>query len=166
MSRSTCVISRVKSPLVPKRTNPHSRSKVTQDPHVINLSSHAYFKITVGICPLVLQHCIAGAHESLRRLSVRSLKSCASSPLDGESGSLTDPIHNTSHEANLCFDVNCEHTPLSCPSRKNSFNLENDLTNTVAASEEHSAASTVPALLNSDSLCPRRKENEIWTVRE
>ena len=63
----------------------------------------------------------------------------------------------TGSEPKSLIEVSSEHTPINFPSRKDSFILENDLTNTVAASEDfdrlpqrfvasssqHSAASTV-----------------------
>ena len=83
----------------------------------------------------------------------------------------TDPLWAARHpaagfEGNFSIDVSSEHTPINFPFRKDSFNLENDLTNTVAASDDfdhlpqrfvasnsqHSAASTVPTLLNSGSV--------------
>ena len=42
----------------------------------------------------------------------------------------------TGYVPNFCVDVSSEHTPINFPSRKDSFNLENELTNTVAASED------------------------------
>ena len=42
----------------------------------------------------------------------------------------------TGYEPKTCTDVSSEHTPINCPSRRNSFNTDNnDLTTTVTASE-------------------------------
>ena len=85
---------------------------------------------------------------------------CATSLLDGQSGHLADSTPTTAYEPNFCIDVSSEHTPINFTSRRNSFNFENDLTNTVGASEDsdhlpqrsaasssqHSVASTVLAL--------------------
>ena len=49
----------------------------------------------------------------------------ATSPWGGHSDPLADPTPNTGYEPNLCIDVSSEHTPIKCPFRKNSFNLEN-----------------------------------------
>ena len=90
-------------------------------------------------------------------------------PFDLERQHPTTPL--TGCEPNFCIDVSSEHTPIHSPSRKNRFNLESDLTNTVAASEDldhlpqrlaasgsqHSVASTVPTLLNLGSLSSDRK---------
>ena len=67
----------------------------------------------------------------------------------------------------FCIGVSSEHTPVNLPSRKSSFNLENDVT--IAASEDfdlpqhsgasgsrHSVAGTVPTLLNSGSISTRK----------
>ena len=61
---------------------------------------------------------------------------CATSLLDGQSGHLADSTPTTVYEPNFCIDVSSEHTPINFTSRRNSFNFENDLTNTVAASED------------------------------
>ena len=50
-------------------------------------------------------------------------------------GRPVEPIAFTGYEPNSCIDFSSEHTPINCPSRRNSFNTENDLTATVAASE-------------------------------
>ena len=82
------------------------------------------------------------------------------------SGPLATRHPATGNVPNFCIDVSSEHTPINFPPRKDSFNLENELTNTVAASEDfghllkrfvacssqHSAASTVPTLLNLGSV--------------
>ena len=60
---------------------------------------------------------------------------CATSLEREQSGHLADPLPHTSYEPKSCIDVRSEHTPINYPSRRNSFNIENDLTTTVAASE-------------------------------
>ena len=91
--------------------------------------------------------------------------------LGGQSGSMADTTQNKGYEKQFWVDVSSEHTPIHFPSRSNSFNREDDLTNTTAASEDfdhfvrpgaargskHSAASTVTALLNFGSLFGTRK---------
>ena len=59
---------------------------------------------------------------------------CATPLLDGQSGPLANTTPTTGYEPNFCIDVSSEHTPINFPSRKDSFNLESDLTKTVAAS--------------------------------
>ena len=61
---------------------------------------------------------------------------CATSPEGRQSGHLAEPLPHTGYEPKTCIDVSSEHTPINYPSRRNSFNIENnDLTTTVAASE-------------------------------
>ena len=51
-------------------------------------------------------------------------------------GHLADCTPLTGYEPKICIDVSSEHTPINYPSRRNSFNIENnDLTTTVTASE-------------------------------
>ena len=83
-------------------------------------------------------------------------------PPEGLSDHLADSTPLTGYDAKFCVEVNREHTPINVTTRKDSFNHENDLTTTVAASEgsDHHAqriaasgsqqmvASTVPTLLN------------------
>ena len=70
----------------------------------------------------------------------------------------------------ICVDVSSEHTPIHVPFRDNIFNQEDNLTNTIAASEDfdhfpqtadsrihHSAATTVTALLNLGPLSGTKK---------
>ena len=64
------------------------------------------------------------------------LNTCATPRWDGQSGSLADTIPNPGYEPNFCIDVSSEHTPINYPYRKNRLNLENDLTTTVAATED------------------------------
>ena len=88
---------------------------------------------------------------------------------------LADPTPNTGYEPKFCIDVSSQHTPINLPSRKSSFNLENDAT--VAASEDfdlshhsgasssrHSVASTVQTLLNLGSSSTRRLAADHATV--
>ena len=67
---------------------------------------------------------------------IRSTTQRAASPWGGPSGHLADPTPRTGCEPNFCIDVSSEHTPINFPSRKDSFNLENDPTNTVAAADD------------------------------
>ena len=87
---------------------------------------------------------------------------CALRQDDGQVGPLAARHPATGYEPKFCIDVSSERTPINFPSRQDSFNLEHDLTNTVAASEDfdhlpqrfvasssqHSAVSTGPTLLN------------------
>ena len=59
---------------------------------------------------------------------------CATPLERRQSGHLAEPLPHTSREPESCIDVSSEHSLISHPSRRNSFNIENDLT-TVAASE-------------------------------
>ena len=92
---------------------------------------------------------------------------CTTPLWGGPSGHLADPIPNTDYEPKFCIDVSSELTPINLPSRKSSFNLENDAT--IAASEgfdllqhsgasgsRHSVASTVPTLLKLGSSSTRK----------
>ena len=70
---------------------------------------------------------------------------------------MVETIFDTGYEPKFCVDVSSEHAPLRLPLRSNSFKREDDLTNTIAASEDvdrflqpaaasgsqHSAANTV-----------------------
>ena len=60
---------------------------------------------------------------------------CATSLEREQSGHLADPLPHTGYEPKSCIDIRSEHTPINYPSRRNSFNIENDLTTTVAAYE-------------------------------
>ena len=62
------------------------------------------------------------------------LNPCTTPLWGGPSGHLADPIPNTDYEPKFCIDVSSELTPTNLPSRKSSFNLENDAT--IAASED------------------------------
>ena len=87
------------------------------------------------------------------------------------SGHMAEKTTFTGYEPNSLINVSSEHTPINFPFRSNSFNREDDLANTIAASEDfdhfpqpaaacgcqHSAASTVPALLNLGSQSCTRK---------
>ena len=52
-----------------------------------------------------------------------------------QSDHLAEPLPHTGYEPKSCIDVSSEHTPINYPSMRNSFNIENDLTTTFAASE-------------------------------
>ena len=60
---------------------------------------------------------------------------CATSLEGRQSGYLAESLPHTGNEPNTCIHVSSEHTPISYTWRRNSFNIENDLTTTVAASE-------------------------------
>ena len=68
------------------------------------------------------------------------LNPCATPLWGGPSGHLADPTPSTGYEPKFCIDVSSEHAPVHLPSRKISFNLENDAT--VAASEDFDLSST------------------------
>ena len=84
---------------------------------------------------------------------------------------MADTIHDTGYEPKICVDVSSEHSPIHFPFRDNIFNQEDNLTNTIAASEDfdhvpqqtadsrshYSAATSVPALLNLGSPSGTRK---------
>ena len=64
-------------------------------------------------------------------------------------------------QTQFCMDVRSEHTPINLPSRKSSFQVENDAA--IAASEDcdllqHLGASTVPTLLKLGSLGSRTRK--------
>ena len=52
------------------------------------------------------------------------------------SGQMAGKTIFTGYEPNSIIDVSSEHTPINFPFRSNSFNREDDLTNTIAASED------------------------------
>ena len=52
----------------------------------------------------------------------------------GQSGPMADTTPLTGYEPKFCVDVNREHTLIDFPSRRDSFDLENDMTTTVKAS--------------------------------
>ena len=61
---------------------------------------------------------------------------CASPHKGLQFGRLVEPTPFTGYEPKTCIDVSNEHTPINCPSRRDSFNTDyNDLTTTVAPSE-------------------------------
>ena len=95
------------------------------------------------------------------------LNPCATPLWSGPSGHEADPTPNKGYEPKFCIDVSSKQTPINLPSRKSSFNLEND--ETIAASEDfdlpkhsrasssrHSVASTVPTLLKLGSSSTRK----------
>ena len=59
----------------------------------------------------------------------------SATPLKGQSGYLADSFTLTSYEPKTWIDVNSEHTPINIPSGRNSFNIEDNVTTTVATSE-------------------------------
>ena len=48
---------------------------------------------------------------------------------------LAESSSYTGYEPKSCIDVSSEHTPINYSSRRNSFNVDNDFTTAVAASE-------------------------------
>ena len=61
--------------------------------------------------------------------------SCATPPGGMLSGHLAESSPHTGYEAKTCIDLSIEHTPIHYPSRRSSFNIEDELTTTVASSE-------------------------------
>ena len=64
-------------------------------------------------------------------------------------------------EPNTCIDVSSEHTPINYLSRRNSFNIENDLTTTVADSETLDGFHQ-PAAANGSSQYAAASEVNLW----
>ena len=83
---------------------------------------------------------------------------CAT-PLDGRSGYLAESLPHTGYEPNTCIDVSSEHTPINHSSSWNRFNNENDLTTTVAASENFDGFHQQAAASGSSHFVPTREVN-------
>ena len=75
---------------------------------------------------------------------------CATPPAGIKFGHLAESSPHTGYEPKSCIDVSSERTPINHASRTDCFNIENDLTTTVAASEnsdsfhKHAAARGSP----------------------
>ena len=83
----------------------------------------------------------------------------ATSPWRGQSAPLAGAIPNTGFEPKSCIDVSSEHAPIKYISRRNSFNIENDLTTTVAASETFDGFHKQAAASGSLQPVPANKVN-------
>ena len=92
--------------------------------------------------------------NSLLMTGIRTPQS-ATPRLGGQSGHLADTTQITGNEPKTCIEVSSVHTPINFPTRRDSFNLENNLKIAVSEDSDHfpqrSTAGTVPALLNTGS---------------
>ena len=79
----------------------------------------------------------------------------ASSP-GRQSGNLADSIPLTGYEPKACIDTSSEHTPINYPYRKNSFNIEDNVTTTVAANETSDGFQQQAAASGSTTICPNK----------
>ena len=98
------------------------------------------------------QHTILNASAVLRAMA------CAIPP-EGRSGHLAESLPHTGYESNTCTDVSSEHTPINCSSRRNSFNLVNDVTTTDAASENSDGVHQQAAASGSSQFVPTCEVN-------
>ena len=90
--------------------------------------------------------------------------------LEWQSGYLADSIPLTGYEPKTCIDVSSEHTPINYPYRKNSFNIEDNVTTTVAASETSDGLKKQAAANGSSQFVPTSEVNawlhaETWSAR-
>ena len=67
---------------------------------------------------------------------IRSIQT-ATPRLSGQSRHLVDPIQSTDYEPKTCIGVSSEHTPINFPTRRDSFNLENDLKFAFSEDSDH-----------------------------
>ena len=116
-SHRSCVLSRCASKITP----PHSM----------------FHKTLLGVPDTFSSFCSAPSETTPTTRPVTGSRSTlGATSLEGrQSGCLAEALPHTGHEPNTCIDVSSEHTPINYPSRRNSFNIENGLTTTVAASE-------------------------------
>ena len=84
--------------------------------------------------------------------------SSATSP-EGQSGYLADSVSLTEYEPETCIDVGSEHTPINYPYGKNSFNIEDNVTTTVAASETTDGFQKQAAASGSSQFVPTSELN-------
>ena len=111
-------------------------------------------------------------HPTSRPLTGIRSTLCATAAEGRQSGYLAKPLPHTGYESKSCIDVSSEPTPINYSSRRNSINIENDLTTTVAASEnsdgfhqqaaasgssQHAPASEVNPWLSGDMWSSTRK---------
>ena len=110
----------------------------------------------------------------LERASLIQIRCHFSAPWPGrQSGYLADSIPLTGFEAKACTDVSSEHTAISYPYRKNSFNIEDNVTATVAASEtsdgfqKQAAASGGPQIVpTSEVKCLASRRTVVCSQQE
>ena len=74
-------------------------------------------------------------------------------------GHLAERPPPTGYEPKSCIDVCSEHTPINYSSMRNSFNIEKDLTTTVAASENFDGFHQQAAASGSPQLVPASEVN-------
>ena len=79
--------------------------------------------------------------------------------LEGQSGHLADSIPLTGCEPNTCIDVSSEHTPINYSCRKNSFNNEDNVTTTAAATEISDVFQKQAAANGSSQFVPTSEVN-------
>ena len=83
--------------------------------------------------------------------------SCATPPGRLLFGQLAESTPLTGFEPETCIDVSSEHTPINYPSRRDSFNIENnDLTTTVAAPEK------TPTVFSSKRQPAAARSTHVW----
>ena len=90
--------------------------------------------------------------------AIRSIP-CATSLEGRQCGHLAEPLPNTGYEPKSCIDVSSGHTPINYPSRRTSFNIDNDLTTTVAASENFDSFHQQAAASSSSQHVPAGEVN-------
>ena len=78
--------------------------------------------------------CCSTPPNSLRLTGIRR-NSCTTPPGGMLFGHLAESSLHTGYEPKTCIDLSIEHTSINYPSMRNSFNIENELTTTVASSE-------------------------------
>ena len=83
----------------------------------------------------------------------------SASSLVRQSGHLADSITLTGNEPKTCIDVSSEHTPITYTCRENSFNIDDNVTATVAASETSDGFQRQAAASGSSQFVPTREVN-------
>ena len=101
------------------------------------MSSHSMFHRTLlGVPDTFSSFCSSPQQTTPFTTADWNQEYTSATSLEGmQSGHLAEPLPHTGCEPKSCIDVSSEHTPITCSSRRDSFNIPNDLTITVAASE-------------------------------
>ena len=114
---------------------PHQKntsSSLMSHPNLLGLHPESF----TSFCSTALQPPQTACSAKPERASLTGIWThLSATSLEGQSGYLADSIPLTGYEPKTCIDVSSEHTPVNHPCRKNSFNIEDNVTTTVAASE-------------------------------
>ena len=119
----------------PSTFNPHMHMRVAQ-----GLRCHSSQNVSqtlLGVLDTFSSFCSSPLRTTTTSRPLTGIRrtSCATSLEREQSGHLADPLPHTGNEPKSCIDVRSEDTPINYSWRRDSFNIENDLTTTVAASQ-------------------------------